>query len=171
MDQRRSASSDVKIREAKAPELATCALVLESAWASAFPDLPRRVTPEQFREQTHGELILVATHKGDLAAFISVWTASWFVHHLFVAPEHQAHGIGGRLLRFVLALSGANSLGLKSQVENRAAIRFYDRHGFKPTGSRGSDEFGEWIEMRTQPSQAESASVVGEARRPTSGCS
>jgi ribosomal protein S18 acetylase RimI-like enzyme len=145
---------DVRVREATPLDLAACAEILVRAWSSALPNRPRRVALDDFREQTGGELLLVATLERDPVGFISVWSPVWFVHHLFVDPRHQGRGIGSRLLGHVSTLAGGRSLSLKCQVENRAALRFYERHGFRTTDSRGRDEFGEWVELRAESVQA-----------------
>jgi GNAT superfamily N-acetyltransferase len=143
-------SNKFSVREATAPELAICAEILCSAWNSALPSRPRRVGIEVFRDQTLDELLLVAAIQDDPVGFISLWKPSWFVHHLFVEPRCQGQGIGSFLLRHVSALAGSHPLSLKCQTENRAAIRFYERRGFHPTDSRGTDEYGEWVEFRTE---------------------
>ena len=71
------------------------------------------------------------------------------MHHLFVDPTSQGRGIGSCLLEYVSTLAAGHTLSLKCQTENRAAIRFYERHGFQQTNSRGSDNFGEWVGLRT----------------------
>lgn len=142
-------ASTVRIREATTSEHAICAQILTSAWNSTSPSRPRRVTIHEFREQTLGEILLVATSEDGVVGFISVWRPSWFVHHLFIDPMSQGSGIGSCLLEYVSILAAGHPLSLKCQTENRAAIRFYERHGFQQTDSRGSDDFGEWVELRT----------------------
>jgi len=141
----------VRIREATPADLAICAGILERAWHSALPARPRRVAVDDLREQTRGELLLLATLERNPAGFISVWRPEWFVHHLFVDPSWQGRGIGGRLLEHVSRLADRHPLRLKCQTENRAAIRFYERHGFRATESRGCDAFGEWVGLRGGP--------------------
>ncbi len=146
-------ASTVRIREAMTSEHAICAHILSRAWNSTSPSRSRPVGIRDFREQTFGELLLVTTSKGDPLGFISVWRPSWFVHHLFVHPMSQRRGIGRRLLGYVSTLAAGHPLSLKCQTENCAAIRFYERYGFQQTDSRGSDEFGEWVELRIPSAQ------------------
>jgi ribosomal protein S18 acetylase RimI-like enzyme len=142
------AQPEIGIREGSASDHAICAEILSRAWNSALPTRPRRVGVREFREQTLDELVLVAVSGREPVGFISVWKPSWFVHHLFVDPAFQGRNIGSRLLGHIAALAGEHEMGLKCQIENRAAIRFYERHGFQCTALRGSDEFGEWVELR-----------------------
>lgn len=137
----------VAIREATASDHVVCAEILTRAWRSALPTRPRRVDLGEFRRQTLGELLLVAVVADEVVAFISIWQPDWFVHHLFVDPAFQHQGIGSSLLEHLARLSGDHALSLKCQVENHAAIGFYERHGFRRTELRGRDEFGEWVEL------------------------
>jgi len=123
--------------------------MMESTWNAALPDTPRRVGVQDFRDETRGELVFLAMQDGIPVGFLSVWEASCFVHHLFVDPMFQGRGIGSCLLRHAAVLSGDRPLSLKCQTENRSAIQFYERHGFHRTELRGSDKFGDWIELRT----------------------
>lgn len=52
---------------------------------------------------------------------------------LFVDPFFQGEGIGERLLTFAVEEGGRFLWALE---ENGAALRFYGRHGFVPTGER-----------------------------------
>jgi ribosomal protein S18 acetylase RimI-like enzyme len=139
------------IRAAVAEDHEICARILTESWLSALPNRPRRVDLIGFREQTDGELLFVSASERRVAGFISVWAQEWFVHHLFVDPALQNRGVGTGLLEHVAMLAGENGLALKCQTENRDAIRFYTRFGFKPTALRGDDEFGEWVQLRRRP--------------------
>ncbi len=140
------------VREATPADHAACADILGRAWNSSLPTRPRLVGIDEFREQTRGELLLVAVRGHTVAGFISVWEPDWFIHHLFVEPAFQGSGIGRRLVEHVSAQASDRELSLKCQVDNAAAIRFYERNGFRCTASRGVGDFGEWVELRQHSS-------------------
>lgn len=105
---------------------------------------------EDFEVQTAGEVIFLAEdERQEILGFISVWEPERFVHHLFVAPDHQRNGIGKRLLD---SLSSWLPLPyrLKCKEKNLAARAFYAKHGWTEVG-RGSDEHGEYLILEYNP--------------------
>ena len=56
------------------------------------------------------------------------------VKKLFVEPVLQGQGIGAKLLEYAIASHGVSHLW--ALEKNEKAIRFYERHGFFPTGER-----------------------------------
>lgn len=57
------------------------------------------------------------------------------VHTIEVHPEHQRRGIGTMLLRSLLQKaedSGVATILLEVSTDNAAALRLYERHGFRP---------------------------------------
>jgi GNAT superfamily N-acetyltransferase len=66
--------------------------------------------------------------------------------HLYVHPTFQSRGIGGAVLKSILA--DADSLGvpvLVGALKESASNRFYQRHGF------ASDSEGEWDNYYVRP--------------------
>ena len=65
------------------------------------------------------------------------------LQELYVEPFFQGQGVGGALLQFAADKQGANRLWVLEK--NEAAVRFYQKHGFHPTGERrlepGTPEF------------------------------
>ena len=57
---------------------------------------------------------------------------------LFVEPVLHDSGIGSELLEWAVSEHGADHLW--ALEKNAAAIRFYDRHGFRLTGERKPEE-------------------------------
>ena len=57
---------------------------------------------------------------------------------LYVDPFFQSRGIGSALIRFAVRERDACCLWVLEK--NREAIRFYERHGFAPTGERMLEE-------------------------------
>ena len=61
------------------------------------------------------------------------------VQTLAVAPSAQRRGVGGRLLRALLAEAaarGCTSVMLEVRADNGPAIALYERFGFEPSGIR-----------------------------------
>ena len=54
------------------------------------------------------------------------------VSKLYVAPEEQKHGVGAMLLRKAMEVGGRR---LYVDEINYVARRFYERHGWRPTGN------------------------------------
>ena len=102
-------SSKIAIRAERPSDGEICADVLSRAWTSSANNTPRNVGLRDFRELTAGELLLVAADSDRAIGFISVWQPSWFVHHLFVAPEYQGMSVGSRLVDHVARLAGAQT--------------------------------------------------------------
>ena len=70
--------------------------------------------------------------QGDQAAYIET---------IEVHPAWRGHGIGGELLRHAevsACASGAQAIGLHVRVDNVAAIRLYEKYGYK---CRGREEY------------------------------
>jgi putative acetyltransferase len=59
---------------------------------------------------------------------------------LFVAPEFQGGGIGGRLMRKAKELR--SELDLTVYKMNLRAVRFYERHGFEVVSERIDEHTG-----------------------------
>lgn len=60
------------------------------------------------------------------------------IEKLFVEPVLQGQRIGEKLLRFAAEEKRADHLW--ALEKNLRAIRFYERHGFHPTGERRTEE-------------------------------
>lgn len=75
-----------------------------------------------------------------------------------ILPEFQNRGVGGALLRSLVAESEAAGKPLRHMVfkMNTAAMRFYERFGFSPI-----DDVGAYIHMERRPAN-------GQTPRPTS---
>jgi ribosomal protein S18 acetylase RimI-like enzyme len=81
-----------------------------------------------------GEVVGMAT--GQLVVSTAEGGAACLVEDLVVAEGWRGRGIGGRLLDEVASWStarGATRLQLVTDRENEAALRFYDRRGWRRT--------------------------------------
>jgi GNAT superfamily N-acetyltransferase len=70
-----------------------------------------------------------------------------------ILPEFQNQGVGGVLLKSLMAESEATGVPLRHMVfkMNTAALRFYERFGFSPI-----EDVGAYIHMERQPSNVQS---------------
>jgi GNAT superfamily N-acetyltransferase len=89
----------------------------------------------------------VAEVDGQVAAFAGLCVPERFLHHLYVACEHQGRGVGSLLLRHVLECSGGQ-LRLKCLCRNRRALAFYRGQGWRE-GEHGRDAFGKWVMLQS----------------------
>lgn len=138
----------IAIRKMRGEEVNICAHILCIAWNTTFPNKVRRISAEEFKEKTRGELVLVAFSNHAIVGFISLNESGCFIHQLFVSPEFQRKGIGKTLLNNVVQRMKGCQLSLKCNIENEAAIAFYHRFGFIRTEEYGEDETGPWITMQ-----------------------
>ncbi len=53
------------------------------------------------------------------------------VRHIYVLPEHQKRGIGGRLLSHILSTAATRNVLVGTWEAATWAIRFYQKHGFR----------------------------------------
>lgn len=137
----------IKIRKAETsdtPQLETLFLVTRQRtfhWEN-----PDKFKLEDFKQSTSGETIFVAEDEGStIVGFVSVWEqdAVPFIHHLFVAPNHQRKGIGELLMESLLTWLPL-PYHLKCVSKNREALAFYRKHGWVEVG-QGIGEDGEYL--------------------------
>ena len=108
---------------------------------------PNTFKLEDYKKATEGEIVFVAedTQAGKILGFISVWTKEHppFIHHLFVALEHQRQGIGTLLLNSLCSWLPL-PYRLKCVAKNLPALRFYLKNKWLEVG-RGTSEEGEYL--------------------------
>jgi putative acetyltransferase len=83
-------------------------------------------------------LFCVRNRTGDLIGFVGV--AQGKMEALFVHPSWHRAGIGRRLARYAVVELGATAVDVNEQ--NKAAIAFYLRLGFKIEGRSAVDSTG-----------------------------
>ncbi len=98
---------------------------------------------EDFDAATADEQLWVAECDGQPVGFAAVWTADNFLHHLFVDPDWQGKHIGSALLAQVERTFTASGT-LKCLMENKNALRFYQRHGWTIEAQGASPEGRYW---------------------------
>ena len=144
----RTRTNLLSIRNIRQDELMICAYILTISWNNTFPKKIRTITSEEFTGKTRDELILVAEFDHEIVGFISLYEPGCFIHHLFVIPNHQRKGIGKALLLNIIQRAETSNLSLKCNIENEAAIAFYDKFGFIKTEENGEDETGPWVKLQ-----------------------
>ena len=136
------------IRAAEAADAAAIAGIHRAARSAALPYLPVVHAPEgvlaYFRDRvlTQHDVyeVWVGAASGRPVAGFCVLRDAW-IDHLYVAPEHQGRGLGGRLLRH--AMGRRPSLQFWVFQRNVAARRFYEKHGCvaaRETDGSGNEE-------------------------------
>lgn len=88
-------------------------------------------------------IYLVARHSpgGEVIAYIGAWQVLDEVHitTLAVAEEHRRSGVASRLVETLLDITsekGTRFVTLEVRPSNKAARRFYEKHGFRILGQR-----------------------------------
>lgn len=77
------------------------------------------------------------------------WAAPARILSVAVHPDHQGRGIGRRLCELALGRLdrlGAPQVRLEVRPDNTAALRLYERLGFRPVGT-ATDTQGTWLVM------------------------
>ncbi|WP_428943517.1 N-acetyltransferase family protein [Pantoea sp. FN060301] len=97
---------------------------------------------EDFDRVTLGERILVAEEDGHRTGFAAVLPNDNFLHSLFIDPAWQRRGVGTTLLDAVQQ-SFTSTGALKCMKANAAAVKFYQKHGWKVI-TDGESEHGEY---------------------------
>lgn len=76
----------------------------------------------------------VIERDGHLAGVLVLRTAGaeWLLDHLYIAPEHQGHGLGGHALQAVLREADAQCRPVRvGALKGSRSNEFYARHGFE----------------------------------------
>ncbi|WP_039058650.1 GNAT family N-acetyltransferase [Enterobacter sp. Bisph1] len=84
---------------------------------------------EDFDADTLDETVWVAEENGHRLGFASVYDNDNFLHNLFVDPDCQGKGVGSALLKKVQSTFTSTG-ALKCLAQNKAAMAFYQRHGW-----------------------------------------
>ena len=132
------------LRPATAADAAAIAVVHRRAMRESLSFLPDLHTAEQDLAYFSGRFlpantVWVAEIDGHVAGYIG-FDADW-INHLYLAPEAQGQGIGGRLL--ARALEDGRERRLWTFQQNARARRFYEARGFvllELTDGAGNEE-------------------------------
>lgn len=144
----RSATA-LAIRPARPQDAGALLDVYNASRASAGCFGAEAVALAEFLGGIEGEDVQVAELAGAIVGFVSVWVPERFIHHLYVAPQHQAAGVGSALLDACEARYG-RPLSLKCVTRNQRARRFYQRRGWRCEDG-GVGEEGPWEHWHSPP--------------------
>ena len=84
------------------------------------------------------DLFCIRDAKNNIAAFMGLLNKK--IEMLFVRPDMRGKGFGKKLLDYAISLKGVNKVDVNEQ--NRQAVDFYRRYGFKPVGRDPVDAMG-----------------------------
>lgn len=112
-------------------------------------------------EAAGAKTIVLASHKGMLAGFVTVDPAEGYIDQLAVAPDAQRRGAAGRLLDEARRIS-PHRLALHVNQDNAPALQFYERQGFSVVrpGVNPSSGLAVW-EMYWVPRDLSPPTAVG----------
>jgi len=115
--------------------------VLEIDQVSFSNPWPERSYRYELSENPAAQLFVAKTDDGALIAYLGYWLIGDEVHisTFAVDPDFRRQGIGENLLKNALADAarrGAQVATLEVRASNAAAIRLYEKLGFKVAGTR-----------------------------------
>lgn len=138
------------IRPATDDDLEALRVLLRETWHATYDDIYGPEDVERLTSDWHSieameqrlsrpnSCFLVGEVAGEIAgmAFAAVEEPRIvFLHQLYVLPERQGEGIGSALLHAVESgFTDADRIRIDVEAANRAAIGFYERHGFVTEG-------------------------------------
>jgi ribosomal protein S18 acetylase RimI-like enzyme len=122
------------IRAADERDLDAVAAVAVSSWVSTGLALDTERSPTERRGRFAGQLaqgcrLYVAQDAEGMAGFVIFDARANYLAQLFVAPERQRQGVGRALLAQARTLM-PREIWLRTPVDNRVAIAWYEREGF-----------------------------------------
>jgi ribosomal protein S18 acetylase RimI-like enzyme len=121
-------------------ELAAAAAVYERSGRAAFSwRAPSWFVAEDFLRIAEEEEVYLARLGHSVVGLASYYVPHHFLHCLYVDPAMQSRGIGRLLVAHLRARAGGG-ITLKVDLENHAAIAFYEAGGW--TALSGPDDTG-----------------------------
>jgi putative acetyltransferase len=108
------------------------------SWQQNYPSIDFSARLAWWQERWRQELVATATitvaeGAGGIVGFVTVDPATGYLDQIVVAPESWGRGIAEALLAEARRQS-PRGLDLHVNVDNRRAIRFYQKHGFSKVG-------------------------------------
>lgn len=91
---------------------------------------------DSFVQLIEDEDLYLAIENEAPVGFVSVFAEQSFIHHLYVLPQYQRRGFGKALMNHI-GNKYEHPLSLKCEKENKLAVSFYKKSGWKvfKTGS------------------------------------
>ncbi len=152
---------DIKIRISVPDDIFAIRRVVRTTWINTYPNEELGITVDDIMDKFKDDDVLssrkkiekrkerykdkncrtwVAECDGEVVAFCSssYEEENGRVNAIYVLPEYQRDGIGGKLMSEALNwLSGAKVVFINVVEYNLKAVAFYKKHGFSETGKRG----------------------------------
>jgi ribosomal protein S18 acetylase RimI-like enzyme len=100
----------------------------------ALADATRVAWTDNFFAGTYGDLLAVAEHEGQVAAYLLGQLGPpdiLAISLIGTRPESRSRGLGHALVTFVAATPGVVKLRVGTQAANIRALQFYERIGFR----------------------------------------
>jgi putative acetyltransferase len=121
-------------------DLAPLADLWVASWQAVMPAIDFAARRDWFCiylqdiERQGGVTLYAFNAEDTLAGFMLIDPAQFVLEQLCIAPSHFGSGLGAFLLDHAKNLCGT-SLSLDVNADNPRALRFYEKHGFRRTGS------------------------------------
>ena len=152
----RAGTAEIEIRAARGEDASEVQGVARAAWHHTYRDtIPERVrtafldlaySPGPLRQRIGSNVFLVALYGGSIVGFADfrpLPDGRVDLAAIYVLPEMQGRGIGGRLLAAGIArFSGETRFVVRVERDNAPARRFYEARGFRPSGEFTEELFG-----------------------------
>jgi GNAT superfamily N-acetyltransferase len=92
------------------------------------------MSSEELRHEADAGVVFYGWFEGDvLLGVMGIQPVKdvTLIRHVYVLPEHQRRGIGGKLLEHLIGLAKTSEILVGTWASATWAIRFYEKHGFK----------------------------------------
>jgi putative acetyltransferase len=125
-------------------------------WQAAYPHIDFAARLSWWRTRWRGEIvpsaeIVLAVAAGRVIGFVTVDRQTRYLDQIVVAPEHWGSGSAALLIAEAKSVS-PSGLDLDVNVDNRRAIRFYEKQGFVISGAGTNPISGKPVHrMRWRP--------------------
>jgi ribosomal protein S18 acetylase RimI-like enzyme len=140
-----SAAGRIEIREARNSDVPAIQSVAQTTWDHTYRDsIPERVREEfvgcaysaaSLRKRIASNVLLVVRKEGNIVGFADfrpLTQTEIELAAIYVLPEVQSQGVGGRLVAAGIARFAAGTrFVLRVERDNATARRFYEARGFQ----------------------------------------
>ncbi|TAK23077.1 MAG: GNAT family N-acetyltransferase [Chloroflexota bacterium] len=147
------AEGAITIERAQSEDIPAVTALLTQTWLDTYgaylsEQTIRAVTavwhdPARLAAETQDRAIYFAIARTDTGSIVGMTTAreigdrTLFLSRLYIHPDYQRRGIGGRLLRAAMrTFPSARVCQLEVETLNEQARLFYERQGFRENGRR-----------------------------------
>lgn len=127
----------IALREAREEDRAELLALWVAAWREVFPDIDFQARASWFSDhlddwRAKGAFLTVAQDEAGLAGFSLFDAAAGVMDQLCIAPRAQGTGVPRVLMAALKARS--SRIALTVNKDNKRALRYYEREGFRVTG-------------------------------------